>query len=63
METLREIHREADWSSGDYPCIGCGKVNHIWYNGGELDRVKCACGLVYQTEHVQIDLVVYKAGE
>ena len=53
----REIKRVPHFSDGDVECLRCGKTLHLYYNGGELDFVRC-CGLVYRTEHVQTDLVI-----
>jgi len=52
-----EIARIKNFESGDVNCIICGKVLHLYFNGGELDKVEC-CGLNYATQHVQTDLVV-----
>jgi hypothetical protein len=57
-EGIVEIKRIENFESGDTNCIKCGKVLHLWFNGGELDSVEC-CGLQYKTEAQQIDLVVY----
>jgi hypothetical protein len=55
----REIARVEHFDSGDTQCIRCGKTLHLYFNGGELDSVKC-CGLTYMTETQRIDLVVYE---
>ena len=52
-----EIKRVKGFQSGDFTCLRCHRSFYLHYNGGELDQVEC-CGLVYQTEHVQIDLVI-----
>lgn len=38
-------------------CLGCGRLIHLYFNGGELDGRAC-CGYEYRLEHVRIDLVV-----
>lgn len=37
-----------DFQSGRYVCE-CGLEVHLWFNGGELDRVECKCGREYAT--------------
>ena len=56
---MKEIARTENFSTGDTNCIRCGKILHLYFNGGELDTVEC-CGLVYKTEVQRIDLVVYE---
>lgn len=58
---MKEIKRVEGFESGDTECIRCGRRLHLHFNGGELDREEC-CGLVYATESVRIDLVVYEKG-
>jgi hypothetical protein len=36
----------------------CGLTFTMWWNGGELDRHRCACGRVYEGEHRQTVMVV-----
>jgi hypothetical protein len=55
--TKTEIDRICNWEKGEVTCRGCGKTIHLFFNGGELDARRC-CGYVYETEHVQIDLVI-----
>lgn len=54
---MTEIKRIRDWREGDIACLGCGKLIHLFFNGGELDRQDC-CGFIYKTEDVQVDLVI-----
>ena len=56
---MRELIRKTHWEEGDPECLRCCEPVPLYFNGGELDRKEC-CGLIYQTEHVQIDLVVYE---
>lgn len=60
--TKLEIKRIENWDSGDIECLKCGKKITLYFNGGELDGREC-CGFVYETEHVQIDLVISKLSE
>lgn len=46
-----------EFSDGLIDCP-CGEQVRLWFNGGELDREKCACGIVYSTEHASIVLRV-----
>lgn len=52
-----ELKRIENFESGLVECLRCSKPITIHFNGGELDEKEC-CGLVYRTEHVQIDLVI-----
>lgn len=55
---MKEIRRTTcEEQDPTFPCIRCGKELHLYFNGGELDRVQC-CGLSYFTEHTGLDLVV-----
>lgn len=54
---MEEIKRIEDFASGEINCLKCGKPIHLYFNGGELDGEEC-CGLLYETEHVRIDLVI-----
>ena len=56
---MNEIKRISNFTSGEVVCE-CGEKFYLWFNGGELDMHTCKCGLIYKTEHRQIDLVVYK---
>jgi len=58
MEVMKEIGRIKGFESGLFKCCKCGKENHLFFNGGELDEITC-CGIKYVTEHIQIDLVIY----
>ena len=56
----KEIKRISNWdngSGGNVNCLKCGKLLTLYFNGGELDQLRC-CGLVYYTIHTQIDLVI-----
>lgn len=55
----KEIKRVENFDEGDVSCVKCGKVLHLYYNGGEMDEVRC-CGLIYRTEIQKVDLVVYE---
>lgn len=46
-----------EFSAGDVTCQ-CGRSFQLYWNGGELDRHLCACGLFYRTEHREVELVV-----
>jgi hypothetical protein len=59
---VKEIKRVKGFEEGDSKCIKCGKMFHLFWNGGELDRHFC-CGLEYRTEHQEIDLVIYEREE
>lgn len=50
------------FSDGDIECP-CGEIVHLWYNGGELDRRTCRCGVSYWTEATMIVLRVDKNGK
>lgn len=52
-----EIERVEDFDFEPFACLRCGENLTLYPNGGEGDEVDC-CGLHYQTEHVQTDLVV-----
>lgn len=54
-KVVRRIKR---FDSGAIDCIVCNKSLHLYWNGGELDQVKC-CDILYRTEHQEIDLVIY----
>jgi hypothetical protein len=48
----------AHWEgSGEVTCRGCGRLIHLWFNGGELDVVTC-CGRRYRSEVIGYQLVI-----
>lgn len=49
-----------DFDSGDVQCRGCGRVIHLYFNGGELDTARC-CGYLYRTEATGYQLVIEPA--
>lgn len=57
MGEMKEIKRVAGFSSGDFPCIRCGKAVTLYFNGGELDSSEC-CGLTYKTEATDYHLSI-----
>lgn len=47
---------------GDFFC-SCGRGPYkLWWNGGELDSRKCACGLWYYGEHQRTLIRVNRKG-
>lgn len=71
-DTLRELNApesQADSSNASGAIIvglyderafrcDCGRaVRRLWYNGGELDRKKCPCGIVWYGQHQETVLV------
>ena len=60
----KELHRVEDIIiDGVYrtPCLKCGKVLELWFNGGELDYKEC-CGLTYMLQHGRFDFVILEGG-
>lgn len=58
-DTKEREMRTADVAHGDISstCFGCGRAIHLFFNGGELDGMRC-CGYEYRLELVRIDFVV-----
>ena len=59
-ELLREVVEDSDETSWFVFECPCGEFVDLRFNGGELDREKCACGLWHTLEHGEIFHVVSK---
>ncbi len=54
---MAEISRVENWTSGSVTCPRCGNTFTLYFNGGELDEVRC-CGLKFYQEAIRYDLVI-----
>ena len=43
----------------EFACPCCRKALHLWFNGGELDRVEC-CGMIYELTYGDAPLHVVR---
>lgn len=48
--------------SQPFACV-CGKKVVMYWNGGELDDVRCKCGRTYYGEHRETVVVILEPGE
>ena len=60
-EELTRIHYQADKMPNPIlaACPVCGSRYPLWFNGGELDAVRC-CGHKLELRHITVALVVTK---
>lgn len=56
-----EEREDGEVEVGEYPdgkfACDCGRTIRLWWNGGELDRETCECGIQWWGEHASTVLV------
>lgn len=56
---MKQVARICNFERGVIHCK-CGEELEMTHHGGEPEQYKCKCGLRYETEQQQMDLVVYR---
>lgn len=62
MPDVDHIKDGDDYPDGLVICE-CGESVRLWWNGGELDRCVCKCGLVYRGQYVKVIVCITRPGE